>query len=715
MTVTIPENGFRARIARGAVAFAMALSIGAIAAPAAQAAQKSDSEPPVLHLSAGADGVVSPGLSTTASVTVQNDADTALSAGRVLVELNRTALSGVDAVGSWLESGEAEGDFDVIASDSTESVDARSSVTSSLPIPQELLAGLAPGVYPLRAALSDAGTGPVVDVSTASVLVISAGQHPQVTVFVPITATPADGALLSADELAELTAADGDLTAQLDGVSGTSAVLAIDPAIVAAVRVLGSAAPTTAVDWLTRLENLPNERFALQFGDADPTTQAQADLPALLGPTSLAPFLDEANFSSPPPASGPPDPTGAPSPSPTGGPVLPDDEMLTTVDGATEGVLWPRADVTGEDLAAFRSYLGGTATTILPSTTAAGAAGHATSGQDELIVTDAVASDALSDAAGEPDADARAQSLATANAYLFLAAQTSSAPIAVGLDRDENRTSDALRDAVSTVDSPGVDLTSLRATPASSASLDDEVDDDRGSSLQVLLADEQNLGQLSTILDDPQVLLSPERIRILRVIGVGLGSAKFDEELGDHRKATRDTLDAVGIPQSSTIQLLSANADLPFAVRNDLPWPVNVVLTVSPSDPRLEVESVTRWTIQPGTTSRVKVPVSARVGSGELELRLSLTSPTGVPLGEQQTVRVAVRAEWEGIGLAIFGSLIVILIVLGVVRTVRRKRKGADAGGEADAGEEVEPAEGADADASATIASDEKPTEESKK
>lgn len=693
MTVTIPENGFRARITCGTVAFAMALGIGAIGAPAAQGAQKSDDEPPVLILSAGANGVVSPGLSTTASVTVQNDADTALSSGRVLVELNRTALTGAEAVESWLGSGETPGDFDVVGSDSTESVDARSSVTSSIPIPQELLADLAPGVYPLRAALSDAGTAPIADVSTAGVLVISAEQHPQVTVFVPITATPADGALLSSEELAELTAVDGDLTAQLDGVSGTSAVLAIDPAIVAAIRVLGSAAPTTAVEWLTRLENLANERFALQFGDADPTTQAQADLPLLLGPTTLAPFLDAANFSSPPPASVPPTPTGTPSPSPTEGPVLPDDEALTTIDGATEGILWPRPDVTSQDLADFRTYLGGTATTILPSTAIDGAPGHATVGPEDVLVTDAAASDALSDAAGESDADARAQSLATANAYLFLAAQTSTAPIAVGLDRDENRTSEALRDVVSTADSPGVDLTSLHAAPASSASLDDEVDHDRGSSLQLMLADEQTLGQFSTILDDPQLLLSPERIRILRVIGAGLGTAKFNEALGDHRQATRDTLDAVGIPQSSTIQLLSANAELPFAVRNDLPWPVNVVLAVSPSDPRLEVQSITPATIQAGTTSRVKVPVSARVGSGELDLRLSLSSPTGVPLGDQQTVRVAVRAEWEGIGLAIFGSLIVILIVLGVVRTLRRRRKGADAG---ESSADVEPDAAAD-------------------
>lgn len=686
MTVTIPENGFRARVACGAVVFAMALGASVATAPAATAAQKSTDEPPVLVVSAGANGVVVPGQAMTASVTVQNGADTTLDAGRVRVELNRTALTGADAVASWLDDGEAQGGFALIGDGTTAKVDAGSSVTTALPVAQETLTDLAPGVYPIRAVLTGTDTTAGDDADASSVLVISAEPHPQVTVFVPITATPADGVLLSSDELSELTAADGDLTAQLDGVTGTSAVLAIDPAIVAAIRVLGSSAPSTATQWLDRLESLPNERFALQFGDADATTQAQADLSGLLAPTTLAPFLDEADFTSPPPATGLPTPTGTPSPAPTDGPALPDDQMLTAIDGATPGILWPRTDVTTDDLADFSTYLGGTATTLLSSTTVGGVLdGHATVGASDVVVTNAAASDALSDAAGEADADVRAQSLATANAYLFLASQGSTAPLAVGLDRDENRTSAALRAAVATADSPGVDLTSLRASAAAAASITTEVSDDRGSALHLLLDDEQTLDRFSSILDDSQVLLSPERIRIMRTIATGLGAEKFATAVDDHRQATRDTLDAVGIPPSSTIQLLSANADLPFAVRNDLPWPVNVVLTVLPSDPRLDVDSVTRATIQAGTTSRVKVPVTARVGSGELDLRLSLASPTGVALGDQQTVRVSVRAEWEGIGLAIFGSLIAVLLVLGVIRTVRRRRRGTDAEDEADA------------------------------
>ncbi|MFT4260021.1 DUF6049 family protein [Microbacterium sp.] len=673
------SRGLRVRVAGAAAVLAMTLGATAVASSAY--GETDEASAPVLHLTAGANGVVSGGLPTTASVTVHNDAETALAPGDVLIELNRTPLIDDDDVAAWLADGEAEGSFDAIGSDSMTAVDAGARATASIIVPQDLLADLAPGVYPLRAELTAAADS----AEATSVLVIATDARPQVTVFVPITATPADSAaLLSADELTELTAADGDLTAQLDGVSGTSAVLGVDPAIVAAIRVLGTAAPSTAIDWLDRLENLSNQRFALQLGDADPTTQAQADLPSALAPTTLRTFLDPAHFA----ANGSATIAPTPSPAPADDPVLPDDVALTAISGAEEDLLWPRPDVTAEDLAEMRSYTPGGAEVILSTSAFEGdAPSHAVVADGQVLVTDAEASDALSDAAAEPDADARTRSLAAANAYLFLEAQVSGTPLAVGLDRDETRTAAALRAAVATADTPGVDLTSLRAVPASAATLKAESSDDRSPALHALLDDERALSQFATVLDDPQMLLASERIRIMRTIRVGLGSTKAEDALIAHREATRTTLDAVGIQESSAIQLLTANADLPFAVRNDLPWPVNVVLSAAPNDPRLEVQRVTTATIPAGTTTRVKVPVSARVGSGELDLRLSLASPTGVPLGDQQSVRVAVRAEWEGIGLAVFGGLIVVLLVLGVVRTILRRR-GADAGENPDAGAE---------------------------
>ncbi|MFB8188790.1 DUF6049 family protein [Microbacterium sp. NPDC055988] len=693
MTAITPDIGLRARLRRLAgrtAVLAIALGGCALVAPsvavAADQAQTGDEPSVELHVSAGLRGLVAPGSSTSAIVTVQNGADSALSAGQVEVELNRTPLTDAAAVSTWLDDGDAAGDFASIGADDTDPIDGDASATTTVFVSEATLGDLAPGVYPLRAELSASTGDPAaedtetVDATATSVLVVAAPQTSQVGVLVPLTATPEGGALLSSAELSELTGPDGALTAQLDGVAGTTAVLAIDPSIPAAIRALGTAAPETARDWITRLDNLPNARFALQFGDADATAQAQAGLPELLQPRALAPLLDPANFPRVPVTATPTDATDAtpgPTPSVTESPALPSDDELAAIDGALPHILWPQSPLTSADLTAFAGYVGDDTTTIVSSATVGGqSTAHATAGGNDLLVTDAATSDVFSRVAAERNPAERQRLLAEAAALLQLAQGSApAAPLLIGLDRDENRTSDALRDAITAADSAGFELATLRATAPVAATVAGEPDAARANAVTTLLADESRLTAFSSILADPQVLLSPERIRILRTLSVGTSADAFAERLADHQAQTTATLNAVNIPQSSTIQLLTANADLPIAVRNDLPWPVTVQLFVSPTDPRLEVRSPDETVVQAQSTTRIKVPVSARVGSGEVDLRLSLYSPTGVQIQGDQTLRVAVRAEWETIGLVVLGGIIVLLIALGVIRTVRRKRR----------------------------------------
>ncbi|WP_312674429.1 DUF6049 family protein [Microbacterium sp.] len=689
MTAITPETGLRARVRRLA-AFVVAAGVCALGvggpAMAADQPPADDDQRVELHVTAGLRGTVAPGTSTSAVVTIDNETESELSTGRVEVELGSTPLGDDAAVTEWLDEGRAAGSFLPLGDETTKTAEAGGSATTTVFVPQETLEPLAPGVYPLRAVLSDARTKDTAgqrtttwEASATSVLVVTSTPTSPIGVLVPITATPAGGALLSAEELTDLTAPDGDLTAQLDGVAGTTAVLALDPAIPAAIRALGTAAPSTATDWLERLDELPNARFALQFGDADLTVQAQAGLPDALAPLPLTSLLDPAAFPQQravTPTSTP-GTTASPTPTPTDGPALPTDDELAEIDGALPGIVWPESDLAQGDLAAFSGYLDRKTTTVVSSTTVGGqSSAHATSGGQDLLVIDSATSAALSAAAAESASAPRQAHLAEAAARLFLAgARAPGAPLLVGLDRDENRSADALRDAISAADSVGFELSAVRAAPAATVSVPDAAAATRAPDLTNLLTDEGALTAFATILDDPLVLLSPERIRILRTIAVGSSDEAFAEKVAAHRARTTETLGAVSIPDSSTIQLLTANADLPIAVRNDLPWPVTVRLFAAPSDPRLEVKPVIDVEVQANSTTRAKVPVSARVGSGELDLRLALTSPTGVPIQSEQTVRVAVRAEWETIGLVVFGGLAVLLIALGVIRTVRRKRR----------------------------------------
>ncbi|WP_243228444.1 DUF6049 family protein [Microbacterium sp. CIAB417] len=664
------------RVVAALVVAALAVVLGVLGSPGPAVADTADDPATggtvTLGLELGGHGAITAGAPLSGTVTIENGTAQELSAARVSLELGTTPLADSAAVTSWLNSGVSSGAPTTLFSAPTAPVASQASLETPVAATSDLVQRLAPGVYPVSSELSGAtttnGTGWALTVR--SVLTVRAGAAPQISVVVPITATPASGGLLSVDELTALTAADGALAAQLDGVTGTAAVLAVDPAIPAAIRALGDSAPATAIAWLEKLERLPNETFALQFGDADAATQAHAGLPALLGPTTLDTFMDVADF----PVAEDPTPTPTPSPTPGTEVQLPELADLTAMRGELDGILWPRGDVTTADLATFDAYLGTAATTILPSTSVAdpGAGAHARVGDAAVLVTHAEVSAAMSAAAAEPDADVREELLAEANAALSFAGAPASG-ILIGLDRDETRSAEALRAVIET--SSAVPLHALQATPPAETSLQAEPDADRASKLTTLLADEDALEAFATILADPQVLLAPERIRILRLIGVGLSDAAFDAEYADHRAATVGTLDSVAVQEPAPIQLVSANVSLPVWIRNDLPWPVQLELEVRPSDSRIAIEPYTQVEALAQNSTRVLVPVESRVASGELQVRFSLTSPTGVPIGEPQTADVTVRAEWENIGLGILATVIVLLLVFGVVRTVRRRRR----------------------------------------
>ncbi|MDR2998083.1 MAG: DUF6049 family protein [Microbacterium sp.] len=688
MTATSPTPGLRARARRllgrlGAVAIVTSvLTFPAAVTPASAA----DDEPdPTVSVEVAPSGAILPDAPLSAGVSLHNDTPDRLTEGLLTLAIDRTALTDSGALDSWLDDGTAPGVFETIAAQPTEAVRAQDIGVTGIEVPAGALTGLAPGVYPLRATLSNATTGTGDGLrswnpSAGSVVVIQAAKPAAVSVLVPITATPKNGSLLTANELADLTAPTGALTAQLDGVAATGAILAIDPSIPAAIRVLGTSAPASATDWLNRLDALPNDRFALQFGDADAATQAHAKLNDLLGPADLTGLIKSSDFA-----------TSAPTPTPTPTPdqiepALPDNTALTEVHGATPGILWPRSDVTDADLATFSRYLGEDALTVLPDSVLTGSAGaRATAdGHDVLVVDDAI-SRRLSAAVIADDTTARDAGIAAAQGQLFLAAAaTPNRPLLIGLDRSEKRTAENLHAALAAVSTSPTGLAGMRdATPAQVESTATP-EQGRATSLQAMLDDETRLRSFSTILEQPLVLLAPERTQVLRIIGVGVSEKSFPKQVIAHRSATVETLGAVGVQDPGPVQLFSSAAPLPVWIRNDLPWPVNLTLYTEPSDPRLSVQEQTTIVAGPASNTRVTVPVEARVGSGELEVQFRLTSPTGVAIGSPTSATVTVRADWEGIGLGILGGVIVVLLGVGVWRTLRRRRR-AGAGPEQDA------------------------------
>jgi hypothetical protein len=683
-----------------AVLLVLALPAGSAAAlaPPLQAtpSPSPESADPTLALVPLSRGIVQQGQPLAASIVVDNPSDESLPEASATIELADAPVASTEALDIWLTSGRLDGGTQVIDRPVLPAVEAGDSAAAavSLAADSPLWQGRTPGVYPVRATYPGGLT-------SRSVIVLqdpaAAPAAAAIGVIVPITVGPRSQGLLTADELTELTSAEGRLTALVDGVGGTSAILAVDPAILASIRALGTSAPASADEWMLRLDALPNPRFALQFGDADLAVQADAGLAEPLEPTNLDYAIDADDFAAADQddGSGLPGVSPSPTPSPTASPgeqtpvELPGLDELTTVTGAQASVGWPaEGTASAETVATIAAWMssqeGSAASATLLSSGAVERASVQAAGQTadgaRTLVYEQSASAALRDAVQTGDVP-RAAPLAALTAHLALLSAEATGPVLLTTGRLDSLSGTSLQGALAAVaGSPGVAPASLgdllqagpvEVTPTGTP------DAEGVAALQNLLSTEQRLDAFSIIIDDPALMTAPERTAILQLIGAAWPGdpEAWRQALAAHGEQSEATLTAVSIPQPSTIQLITPEAPLRFYVQNDLPWAVTVDLLAVPDNLRLEVERTTAVRAEPGVNTTVQVPVRARVGSGEVLIELRLESASGQQIGPTRYAEVQVRADWEGIGVVVLSTLVVLLLGAGLVRTVLRRRR----------------------------------------
>jgi hypothetical protein len=176
------------------------------------------------------------------------------------------------------------------------------------------------------------------------------------------------------------------------------------------------------------------------------------------------------------------------------------------------------------------------------------------------------------------------------------------------------------------------------------------------------------------------------RNRLLSLFAVDwTDSSGWDKAVSNEVNTLSSTLSSVQIVSPGTIRQLSNQALIPITVTNKLPYPVDVLLRVTPSSARLEIDSDIRKTIAAGSSAKLLVPVKAQLGNGSVWLDMQLYSATGVAVGEAQGASVEVHADWEGIGAVALGILVVGFFGFGLFRSIRRRRRekhAAEAAGE---------------------------------
>lgn len=568
-----------------------------------------------------------------------------------------------------------------------------------LTVPVANTSALAAGTYPVRVTLQ-ASNGATLGIArtTLTVGATPTTQQPQALVVVPVVAPSLSSGILTPGELTELTATTGTLTAVVDAVSGTAAsvALAIDPAIGAAITLRGGSVQTAA-SWLKQLDDTRFERFALQFADADIAAQASAGFAAPIMPESLAGFVAGVG---------------------SGAEDAPNDaaffntRALLTVPNATPGVFWPRADASAEELATLAGFASNAVSLVASDSLAEPVTSPSAIIADvaQALILDSELSRVATLAATASNDVVRANALAQLAAMLTTAG--AEAPVVFALDRavfeagaytagaalspegtaahNQTRTPstadlEALLATVS-LNSRSTTLAELTAGPQTPVDVTPESNQARTFAAKTVFAQESAIAALASAITLPELLTGTEQARALQVLATSRFSTDdaLAEALAAQAIHVEEILGAVSLDAPSSVQQISRSIELPITVRNNLPYAVTVHVITLPEDIKLDVDRDVQAIAMPHTHSVVKIPIESRVTSAKTSITLQLRTPSGSALGSEVKVPVSVHAQWESVGLTVMGALIGGLLIIGIVRTIR-KRSGSATDESADA------------------------------
>ena len=194
------------------------------------------------------------------------------------------------------------------------------------------------------------------------------------------------------------------------------------------------------------------------------------------------------------------------------------------------------------------------------------------------------------------------------------------------------------------------------------------------------------LTPLANATDDPNAVYESVTPQILPALSAQLTPSEQLDAATAMTSQITGMLSAVTVEPSSAVNLINKSANFPVLVRNNLPWPVRVDVTLVPDDPRLRATPAQSQTLAAQGATTVEVPVGA-IGSGDIEVTYKVTTPDGVILDDSQTVTVRMRAGWEDAITAVIASLFGLLFLAGITRSLRKRaaRKAQAASGDAEA------------------------------
>jgi hypothetical protein len=190
---------------------------------------------------------------------------------------------------------------------------------------------------------------------------------------------------------------------------------------------------------------------------------------------------------------------------------------------------------------------------------------------------------------------------------------------------------------------------------------------------------ERSLEAFAPVLTLPQLVVPELQRRMVSLTSVawrGRSRAELVAARTPVQERLYAVLGAVTVLPGSSVTMLSHSGNLPITVQNRLDQPVRVQLVLRPKSRLLVVGNRKPFVIGARGNHTAVVPFRA-AGNGDVWVEASLwTVPKGAdPIHQAPPLLVRVRSNWETIGLSIAAVVLGLLVLVGLVRSIRRGRR----------------------------------------
>lgn len=658
---------------------ALAASVALIAHPAvvdsAIATTTPASDERVIELIAAPanSGIVRPGGPASVRVTITNTGT--VSTGDMLVELgiSGSTAATADDLGQWF-GGATTVDTPTVVTARVSALEPDASAVLDLMVADT--DAVFSGPFGARLAMitasavdAEATAAPLARDRTAVVWVPDATTAPlATTTFVAAIATPGEpGAFLSADVLAGYTAPGGALTRTLDAVAGRPVLLAIDPRVIASIRLLGDAAPADAVLFLERLLAAPNESFLLPWADADSLATINASSTPVPRPEGTG-IVSGSSVG----------PVETPAPSPDSDDVITIDKLMEWP-ATLGGVAWAEpASLTSPAVSMLSDD--GTSVVIAPGSSLESTAAVQQLGELRVLRVDDTVSAAARAASLAESQQRFDHAMARVSAVLASsAAAEPGIPVIIPLARDQLAGTDRLLDTIAqTVALPwsagGLVSDALSRSSVASSVIEATADETRLASVRAALEAEARDRAFAAIAVTPTSITDVRRLELLAALSVGWGAQSVEALRGFVREST-ELQSSVQVVESSAITLLADRASLPVTVQNELDVAVRVFVKVDPDTTQLRVlDTRVETLVEPRSQTRALVPVES-LTNGQVDITVTVRDADNTIIGNPTRVALNLQAGWETAGTIAMAVALVLLLGFGIARDVRKRRR----------------------------------------